>query len=116
MLARIELRAFQCERLDALSIEDIFDRCLNRFENAANVGGSLGAKVGGNPGVDHLANVVVKLDQVDKDRPLNFQEKILLVVLKLGMKPVNDALARRLGATRVQTSSGACRAAGRSAH
>ena len=50
-----------------------------------------------NAGVDHLADVVVELDQVDKNRPLNFQEKILLVVLKLGMKPVNHPLARRLG-------------------
>ena len=40
----------------------------------------------------------MELDQVDEDRPLNLQEKVLLVLLKLGMEPVDHALARRLGA------------------
>src|SRR5262245_5490166 len=40
----------------------------------------------------------MKLDQVNKDGPLNLQEQVLLVLLKLGMQPVDHALASRLGA------------------
>ena len=48
--------------------------------------------------VDHLADVVVKLDQVDENWPLNLQQEILLVVLELGMQTIDDSLAVGLGA------------------
>ena len=49
-------------------------------------------------GLDHLADVVVKLDQVDEDRPLDLQQQVLLVFLELGVQPVDHPLAGRLGA------------------
>ncbi len=94
----VEFRSLDREWLDTLAVEDILNRGLNRFENSANVRGTVDAKAGGNPGLDHLAHVVVKLNQVDKDRPLNLQQEILLVVLKLGMETVDHSLASRLRA------------------
>ena len=46
----------------------------------------------------HLAHVVVKLNQIDEDRPLDFEQEVLLVVLELGVQAVDDALAVGLGA------------------
>ena len=51
----------------------------------------------GSPGIDHLADIIVKLNQIDEDGPLNFQEKVLLVLLKFRMEPIDHALARGLG-------------------
>ena len=63
--------------------------------------------------LDHLADVVMKLDQVDEDRPLDLQEKVLLVFLKLGMQPIDHPLAGRLRAdSRSKVVCRACRAAG----
>ena len=39
----------------------------------------------------------MELDQVDEDRPLDLQQQVLLVFLKLRMEPVNDPLAAGLG-------------------
>ena len=100
LLARIEFRSFEAEWLDALAVEDVFDRGLDRFERAAKDRPVIRSSESRarTLGLDHLADVVVKLDQVDEDRPLNLQEKVLLVVLKLGVKPVDHPLARGLGA------------------
>ena len=99
LFAGIELRSFQAEWLDPLAVEDVFDGGLDRFENAADVAVALGiGDFRRSRGVDHLADVVVKLDQVDEDRALNLQQEILLVVLKLGVETIDDPLARGLGA------------------
>ena len=50
------------------------------------------SSVVGRLGVDHLADVVVKLDQVDEDRPLDLEQEVLLVLLKLGVQAVDDPL------------------------
>ena len=96
---RVKLARFERERLDALPIEDVLDGRLNRFERDrgtsayAAASGSAGARA-----ADHLAHIVVKLNQVDEDRPLNFQQQVLLVVLELGMQPVDDPFAAGLAA------------------
>ena len=96
--ARVERVALDRERLDPLAVEDVFDRRLDRFEHAADGGGALGVAIARRPGLDHLADVVVELDQVDENRPLDLQQQVLLVFLKLGMQPVDHPLAGRLGA------------------
>ena len=58
--------------------------------------GGIGIRRG--PCGDHLAHVVVKLNQIDEDRPLDFQQQVLLVVLQLGVQAVDHSLAAGLGA------------------
>src|SRR5208282_3944971 len=55
-------------------------------------------QVRGPVGLDHLADVVVKLNQVDEDRPLHSQKEVLLVLLELGVQSIDDTLAGCLGA------------------
>ena len=115
LLARIELVPVQTKWLDSLAVKNVFDGGLDRFENAADSRPwiSLEVRAARSLGIDHLADVVVELDQVDEDRPLDLEQEILLVVLELGMQPIDDPLARGLGAAaRAQTSPGANRAVG----
>ena len=99
LAARVEGVALGGERLDALAVEDVLDRDLDRLEDASDGRGAAGVVVVGRPGLDHLADVVVELDQVDEDGPLDFQEQVLLVLLQLRVQPVDHPLARRLGAS-----------------
>ena len=56
-------------------------------------------------GFDHLADVVVKLDQIDEDRPLDLQQQVLFVLLKLGVQAVDHPLAGCFGAVPARITS-----------
>ena len=83
-------------RLDALAIQDVLDgltRVLDHPEQPSGL--DRPGRVGD---LGDLAEVVVEADQVDQDRPDRREQKVLLIFLKLGMKPGDDFLSRRLGA------------------
>ncbi len=96
LAAGVEVVTLVLERLDSLAIKRVLDRGANRLQRAAQGGRAI--RLVCRLGLDHLADVVVKLDQVDEDRPLYLQQQVLLVLLELGVQSIDDPLAGCLGA------------------
>src|SRR5208337_4640181 len=92
LAAGVEVLTFVLERFNSLAIEGVLDCGANGFQGAAQSGRAVGLV--GRLGLDHLADVVVKLDQVDEDRSLYFQKEVLFVVLELGGETCSCSTSR----------------------